>query len=248
MREARARVETAVRKGAEGQAAADLEEELADLMAKPTGPPPVRMALERFTGQNPTSYLSPLVAMAVCFVPVTILVITLWDNLGGFTTILFRDYMALLLCCLFAWTAPYLLVTLVYFGMGMAHLPEPPHPALWWAGHAWFLVLSALAVRVVTGTKFIRAIGAIAGGWAAGTAGIWCYAMFGNVSAYLASPFVLYYLYIGIGPQLSGLGTGLSSRRQLKRLENATLNPRDADAHYQLGLIHVQRHQVRSSH
>src|SRR5262249_5823002 len=42
----------------------------------------------------------------------------------------------------------------------------------------------------------------------------------------------------------SGLGTGLTSRQRLKRgLENATLNPRDADAHFQLGLIYAQRRQ-----
>jgi tetratricopeptide (TPR) repeat protein len=68
--------------------------------------------------------------------------------------------------------------------------------------------------------------------------------MFGNVTAYLASPFVLYYLYAGLAPEFRSLGTGLSSRQGLKRrLENATLNPRDADAHYQLGLIYVQRRQ-----
>ena len=58
----------------------------------------------------------------------------------------------------------------------------------------------------------------------------------------LASPFVLYYLYMGIGPQVAGIGNGLRSRRRLKQaLELATLNARDADAHYQLGIIYAQR-------
>ena len=47
--------------------------------------------------------------------------------------------------------------------------------------------------------------------------GIFLYSVFGNVSGYLASPFVLYYLYIGVGPQVSGIGTGLLSRQRLKR-------------------------------
>jgi tetratricopeptide (TPR) repeat protein len=68
--------------------------------------------------------------------------------------------------------------------------------------------------------------------------------IFGGMAGYLASPFVLYYLYAGLKPQFSGLGTGLQSRQRLKRgLEIATLNPRDADAHYQLGLIYMQRRQ-----
>jgi len=60
----------------------------------------------------------------------------------------------------------------------------------------------------------------------------------------VASPFLLYYLYVRIGPQFSGPGTSLSSRQRFKqRLGNATLNPRGADAHYQLGLIYAQRRQ-----
>jgi hypothetical protein len=58
----------------------------------------------------------------------------------------------------------------------------------------------------------------------------------GNVTGYLASAFVRYYLYMGIGPQVAGIGHGLRSRQRLKRaLEHATLNPREADADYQLG-------------
>jgi tetratricopeptide (TPR) repeat protein len=47
---------------------------------------------------------------------------------------------------------------------------------------------------------------------------------------------------LGIGPQVAGIGNGLRSRQRLKHaLELATLNPRDADAHYQLGIIYAQR-------
>jgi cytochrome c-type biogenesis protein CcmH/NrfG len=200
-----------------------------------------------FIGQTPT-YVTPLAALAICFVPMTILVLTFWDNLGGFSTILFRDYMALLVCCLLAWTAPYLLVTLANTALGAARSPLYSHPAFWWAAQVYFLALAALAVRTLTGTKFVHAAGASAGGWVAGVGGIWVYGTFGNVSGYLASPFVLYYLYRGLSPQLSGLGTGLTSRQRLKRgLENATLNPRDADAHFQLGLIYMQRRQHESA-
>src|SRR5262249_21761340 len=42
----------------------------------------------------------------------------------------------------------------------------------------------------------------------------------------------------------SALGDGLRSRQHLRnQLEVATNNPRDADAHYQLGLIYQKRHQ-----
>ena len=64
-------------------------------------------------------------------------------------------------------------------------------------------------------------------------------------SAYLlASPWVLYYGYVLIGSNVRGLGGGLRSRQHLRRqLDIATMNPRDADAHYQLGLIYQDRRQ-----
>jgi hypothetical protein len=224
------------------------EEDFADAVGSATGAEKVRIAVERFSALNPTAYLAPLIAMAICFVPMVILVLTHWDNLGGFSTILFRDFMALLVCCLLAWTAPFLLLTIANSVLGMLRTPAYNHPALWVAANGWFLLLTILAVRTLTGAKLVHAAGATAAGWFAGAGGTLLYAIFGSASAYLASPFILYYLYIGIGPQLSGLGTGLRSRQRLKQsLENATLNPRDADAHYQLGLIYAQRRQYEPS-
>jgi Flp pilus assembly protein TadD len=242
-----ARIEAAKKRAAsaeEIERATESEHDIEDIIAPVSASAAVRMAAERFTASNPTQYFSPLIAMAICFVPAIILVLTLWDNLGGFSTILFRDYMALLVCCLLAWSAAYLVLAPVNAVLYLLHVPAFNHPALWWAAHAYFLLLTALAVRTLLGTSFSHAVGATAGAWFGAVGGIWMYSTFGNVTGYLASPFVLYYLYQGVGPQLNGLGGGLVSRQRLKRgLENATLNPRDADAHYQLGLIYAQRRQ-----
>ena len=254
MRNVQARVEKAAAKAGQNgtpagdEAAEGMRDAYADMMASVRGPLTVRAAVDRFTGENPASYFSPLIAMAVCFVPMVILVLTFWDNLGGFSTILFRDYMALLVCCLLAWTAPYLLLMIVNGLFGALHLPAYRHPPVWWAANAYFLVLAALAVRTLFGATFVHAAGATGGAWLSAVGGIWIYGSFGSVTGYLASPFVLYYLYLGLGPQLSGLGGGLRSRQRLKQgLEIATLNPNDADAHYQLGLIYMQRRQYESA-
>lgn len=210
-------------------------------------PPSILDAVERFTGRNPAQYFSPLVALAICFVPIVILVVTLWDNLGGFTTILFRDYVSLLVCCLLAWTAPYLLLAGVNQGLGIWWLGWHDHAALWWAAQAYFALLAVLAIRTVLGTGFWRALAAAGAGWFASVGGVFVFSMLGGATAYLASPFalyLLYYLYMGMGPEVRSLGMGLRTRQRLKQgLENATLNPRDADAHYQLGLIYAQRRQ-----
>ena len=228
----------------EGSAASDeSDEDFADLMTPPA-PPSILDAIDRFTARTPTQYFSPLFAIAICFVPTVILLVTLWANLGGFSTILFRDYMSLLVCCLLAWAAPYLALAGVNQALRLSHVSAYDHPALWWVAQGYFTLLAVLAIRTVFGTTYALAAAAAGGAWAASIGGLFLYSTFGNVTAYLASPFVLYYLYMGLAPEFRSLGRGLRSRQGMKqRLENATLNPRDADAHYQLGLIYVQRRQ-----
>jgi tetratricopeptide (TPR) repeat protein len=221
----------------------DLEEEgYFDGFAEGVGPPPLQKALDRFTGVNPTQYFSPLIAMALCFVPAAIALLTYWGNLGGFSTVLFRDYVALLVCAMLAWAAPYLLLAGANAALRAAGHSPASNPAVWWMAHACFLALMALALRTLFGAPPLRIAGSLGGAWACAIGGIWLYGAFGNVAGYLASPFVLYYLYMGIGSQVAGIGNGLRSRQRLKHaLELATLNPRDADAHYQLGMIYAQR-------
>ena len=221
----------------------DLEEEgYFDGFTQPAGPLPLSNAIDRFTGINPSQYFTSVIAMAICFVPGVIVLLTYWGNLGGFSTVLFRDYVALLVCALLAWTAPYLLLAAANAALRSAGHAPAPNPAVWWTAHACFVALTALAVRTLFGAPKLRIAGSLGGGWACAIGGIWLYGTFGNVTGYLASPFVLYYLYMGIGPQVAGIGNGLRSRRRLKQaLELATLNPRDADAHYQLGIIYAQR-------
>jgi hypothetical protein len=214
---------------------------------RPQGLAALQALVERFTLQTPGQYLSPLLALAICFVPVTILVVTIWDNLGGFGTILFRDYTTLLVCFLLAWAAAYLPLAIVNGALLVFNLPWHDQPVLWWAAHAYFLVLAVMAVRTVCGVPFGHAAGAACAAWAAAVGGLGVSSLAGGFAGYLASPFVLFYLYYafrGMGSEFSSLGAGLRSRQHLKKqLEIATLNPRDADAHYQLGLIYQQRRQ-----
>ena len=66
----------------------------------------------------------------------------------------------------------------------------------------------------------------------------------GHVTGFLASPFILYYLYMAFRGDLGAIGQSFRSRQNFKRMmEASTLNPHDADAQYQLGLIYQQRRQ-----
>ena len=189
-------------------------------------------------------YFPGLIAVTLCFVPVTILAITMWESLGGPMTILFRDYLTLLVCVLLAWTAAYLPLAAGRAILVFANAPASSHPGYWWVSHLYFLSLSVCAVRMVFGTSFGHAVAAAAGGWAGAVGGLCLYSVVGGGASWLASPFMLYYLYRYVQPDWGAWGVSLRSRQRLKeQLENATLNPRDADAHYQLGLIYQQRRQ-----
>jgi tetratricopeptide (TPR) repeat protein len=105
------------------------------------------------------------------------------------------------------------------------------------AGLLAFAALMVPAVRTVFGVS--RPI-------AAGVVAVAGFALPLSVFVpYLASPFVLYLGWLFLRGELGDVRASLSGRRSFKRfLEAATLNPRDAEAHYNLGLLHLQRGQL----
>ena len=81
-------------------------------------------------------------------------------------------------------------------------------------------------------------------GWVAAVGAFVAFPIVGNLSYFLLSPWVFYMLYRSFSPDVRSLGESMNSRRNFRRqLEAAMLNPKDADAHYQLGLIYQQRRQ-----
>ena len=182
---------------------------------------------------------SRVVLIAVLFVPACVAMISVWDHLGSVSVVLRRDYSPLLVCILMCWIA--------------ANLPAAiasvlaPEVAFWIhaTADAYFLALAVIAIRTVFGTGTGKAIGTVLGGAAAAVGGFYAYAVFGGMLSYFASPLVLLWLYFLFRPNLdmlTGLGGGLRSRQNFRRhLDALTVNPRDADAHYQLGLIYQQR-------
>ena len=93
-------------------------------------------------------------------------------------------------------------------------------------------VLSRSArAQVPRATTEDRAVDEAPTGWAGAVAGLWLHSMFGNFTGYLASPFVLYYLYYLFSSDVRGLGDAMRSRQHFReQLEIATNNPHDADA------------------
>jgi tetratricopeptide (TPR) repeat protein len=126
---------------------------------------------------------------------------------------------------------------LPFLGYGLALL-------LLAAEEIYFLVLLTFCIRTLWGSGLAVAGGAALVGLAAMLGGLVAIVLLGPLMYYLSSPFVLFYAYILLGSDLQSLGEGLRARQHLRRqLDIAATNPRDSDAHYQIGLIYQQRHQ-----
>jgi Tfp pilus assembly protein PilF len=184
---------------------------------------------------GPLSGVTALVPVALFFVPSAVVFAGWIAGLGGAGVLLRRDYMPMLACAMMVWTASHLPVAL------LALVPGAAIAAII-AGQLLFLAYSAASVRTVMGTSWGQAVGTTLLASIVMVAGQFAYGIFGGGSFYFASPFLLYYAYIMLQQDVRLLAGGLSSRQSLRRhLEASTLNPRDYDAHYQLGLIYQQR-------
>jgi tetratricopeptide (TPR) repeat protein len=184
----------------------------------------------------PISFFTPLLVLAVVYVPGTVLLATLLGRLGGVGVVFQRDYSTLLTCAAMAFAAAE-----IPLALGASLVPVG---YLLIAAVLYFALLMFFAVRTVFGVESGIAAGVVALSWIplAAAALVWGPLQF--LLRMLASPFFLFFAWYYLGSELSGLGAGLRSRQSFRRmLEAATVNPHDGEAQYQLGLIHQQRHQ-----
>lgn len=205
-----------------------------------SGPGPVVDALLHFISYGPGTMLLALGSIVIVLVP-AILLIRAVSGFGSFSVLMESDYLGLVNCALLSWTAAYLPLAAARMAVDNFWLETPYANA---AVNLYFVVLMALSVRAVFGTSLGPAAGMTALAWVAALCGGAVFGVAGGALRYLASPFLLYYAYIMFGSEFRNLGQGLRSRQHLRnQLEMATTNPRDADAHYQLGLIYQSRRQ-----
>jgi len=168
-------------------------------------------------------------------------VIVLWDSLGGAATILRRDYLPVLTCHLLSYAAVLLPLTALRV---ILPLPLIYWPVLLSVFAVYFLFLSGSSLRAVMGTTSVHAVFTIGAACAAAMLGGVLFLFLGPSTYIFTSPFLLYYAYTFFQGDIRIIGSGLSSRQSMRRqLEASKLNPRDWDAHLQIGLIQAQRRQ-----
>ena len=201
-------------------------------------------ALARFSSFE-SGFFTSVWTIAVLLVPAMIAARAV-SGYGSFGVLMRQDYLSMVMCTLMAWTAAYLPVAAilgaVFFATG-GHSSAHVAP-LFIAASVYFLALTALAARTnfgVTAGPAARLV-AIAAAIAIVVGGL--FGVIGFSLYYLASPFYLFYAWRLVGSDVRSLGDGLRMRQHLRnQLEIATNNPRDADAHYQLGLMYQKRRQ-----
>jgi tetratricopeptide (TPR) repeat protein len=184
----------------------------------------------------PISFYTPLLVLAVVYVPGTLLLATLLGRLGGVGVVFQRDYSPLLTCAAMGFAAAE-----IPLALGASLVPVV---YLLIAAVLYFALLMFFAVRTVFGVENGIAAAVVSLSWIPLAAAAFVWGPLSHLLGMLASPFFLFFAWYYLGSELSGLGAGLRSRQSFRRmLEAATVNPHDGEAQYQLGLIHQQRHQ-----
>lgn len=194
-----------------------------------------------FLSFEPGSFFSTVLGIAVLYVPCLILLTALSGSVGSFSVVLRRDYGPLLTCALMAWAAAHLPFALA--GVALAPMGFGARAGLvsWALSAVCFGLFMALGLRTLFGTTFKKSV--VLACFGALSFSIQS-KLFGAISLYFLSPFLLYYAYIMFRGDIGDIGISLRQRQGFRRsLEAATINPHDASAHYQLGLIFQYRRQ-----
>ena len=187
-------------------------------------------------------FFSTVLSLAFLLVPMMILVMSLLEPIGSFAVALRRDYGAVLACTFMAWAASHLPFAVAALPLSQMKIGVAGNLALWAAATLGFGLLLVCVLRTVFGASYGRSVTAVCAAPVAiplqmlivSTGAVWL----------IASPCILYLVYSFLRGNIGDVGVSFRHRQSFRHnLEVCTINPRDAEAHYQLGLIYQQRRQ-----
>ena len=194
-----------------------------------------------FVSFAPGSFITEVMGIAVLYVPCLILLAAVYGSFGSFSVAMRRDYGPMVTCALMAWTAGHLPFVLAALALPALGLGVNSALVLWLLGALCFGVLMAFGVRTLFGISLMKSLPIVC---IAALAFSVQAKLFTFISPYMFSPFLLYYAYGMFRGDIGDIGFSLRQRQSFRRsMEAATINPRDASAHYQLGLIFQYRRQ-----
>jgi tetratricopeptide (TPR) repeat protein len=184
----------------------------------------------------------PVLFLIVVFVPACLFAASLIHRRASFSVLLRQEYAGLASCALFGWTAAHLIMlipaTLIFTPGG----PEASavEAALRLVPIPYFVFLMLLGVRAALRSSYAQSAGIVV----AGSLSLLALPLLPRLLFMLTSPFLLILVIILLRNLLGDMVSAQRAREDFKRnLEASTLNPADASAHYNLGLIYQQRRQ-----
>jgi len=218
-----------------------------------------------------------LIMLAAFFVPAAVFVSNLLDRRGSFGLVLRQEYAATLSCAFYALAAAAVvgILSLALLRVGgiprgleagyreamrqaveggqvpPEHMPVLADAEFLPAFFSFLFVLPLLFLWLWVGVREV-----FRAGWgrafvaALGASGLCLFAspVLPVVSVLLGSPFLLLLLFFVGRAYFAEVLRGQRARAAFRQnLEAATLNPADASAHYNLGLIHLQRKELQEA-
>ncbi|HEY7546787.1 MAG TPA: tetratricopeptide repeat protein, partial [Blastocatellia bacterium] len=195
-----------------------------------------------FVSFSQTSTLASPLTLALFYIPAAILAMVLITQAASFGVAIRRDYGPLLVCALTAWAASHLPFALAGLALDRYHLGANSALILWAAAKVVFGIYMVIALRRVYGAGIGESLGAVSVSWF--SAPVEMAVAASRLLWLLASPCVFYLVYASLRSGAGDIDSAFRGRQSFRRsLEAATINPRDAEAHYQLGLIYQYRRQ-----
>ena len=199
----------------------------------------------QFFSFDPSRFYQPALLLSIFYVPATILLMCVFGGVGSFGLIFRRDYATLAVCTLSAWAAAHVPFAIAGVLLYQTTAAPPVSLALWAGSGLLFGIFMVFALRTVFGAGYGTAVLVVGIAWLSLSLGVYVSRF---ASPWAFSPFILFYavIYFGgfLGGEVRGFGNAFRQKQNFKRfLNNATVNPRDADAHVQLGIIYLQRRQ-----
>jgi tetratricopeptide (TPR) repeat protein len=190
--------------------------------------------------------LSPVLFLAAVFVPACLLAANLIQRRASFGVMFRQEYAPVASCVFYAWTASHLMMLIpAWLLYDPTIAPVDPagaaaRLALRLVPLPYFVFLVVIALRVALQLSYARAVGAVA----LSSLSLLALPLLPSVLFLLTSPFLLILVIILLRSFLGDALSAQRAREDFKRnLEASTLNPADASAHYNLGLIYLQRGQ-----
>lgn len=189
---------------------------------------------------------SPVLFLAVVFVPACLLATSLIHRRASFSVLLRQEYAPLASCALYGWAAAHLVMlipAILTFQSGGPNA-RALESALRLVPLPYFIFLIVIGVRAVLRVSY----GGSAGVVALASLSFLALPLLPRLLFLLTSPFLLILVILLLRNVFGDMVSAQRAREDFKRnLETATLNPADASAHYNLGLIYQQRGQLEEA-